>query len=141
MPRPDDFKDLIGIPFVFNGRDLRGLDCYGLAREALRRFGYDVPEFSFACYDALDIYAAVLDQVAGGRWQPVAPPIPAGAVVVMAIDPVSPLACQHIGVHVGSGIVLHTLNKRRSSTFSLVGSTPNDQFYRSKIRGYFLWRG
>lgn len=36
--------DLIGVPFLENGRDENGIDCYGLIRELLRRDGVEVPE-------------------------------------------------------------------------------------------------
>lgn len=34
-----DVSDLIGVPYLDNGRSLEGLDCYGLAIEVEKRFG------------------------------------------------------------------------------------------------------
>lgn len=39
-------EDLIGIPFVYDGRDLRaGVDCWGLAMEIYKRKGRKLPEY------------------------------------------------------------------------------------------------
>ena len=34
-----EINDLIGVPYKDHGRDLDGLDCYGLALEVMRRYG------------------------------------------------------------------------------------------------------
>lgn len=35
-------SDLIGIPYKDHGRTAEGMDCYGLAIEVMRRYGYDL---------------------------------------------------------------------------------------------------
>ena len=35
-------SDLIGIPYKDHGRTAEGMDCYGLAIEVMRRYGYKV---------------------------------------------------------------------------------------------------
>lgn len=37
-----NISDLIGVPYKDHGRDLSGLDCYGLAIEVLKRYGYEL---------------------------------------------------------------------------------------------------
>lgn len=36
--------DLIGVPYKDHGRDLNGFDCYGLAIEVERRFGFNLKD-------------------------------------------------------------------------------------------------
>ena len=38
------FDDLLGVPYKDHGRDKNGYDCYGLAIEAARRFGYKLDD-------------------------------------------------------------------------------------------------
>lgn len=40
------YHDLIGVPFKTNGRDLNGLDCYGLILEMSNRLGKYLPEMN-----------------------------------------------------------------------------------------------
>lgn len=40
------YADLIGKPFVKDGRGPDGYDCYGLVREMFRRTGRETPEYS-----------------------------------------------------------------------------------------------
>ena len=37
-----NINDLIGVPYKDHGRDLNGMDCYGLAIEVMRRYGYEL---------------------------------------------------------------------------------------------------
>lgn len=140
-------RDLIGIPFVQNGRDPKtGLDCWGLCRVAARRFGYDIPDFDQAIYEALEINEKFILQTARGghdfvmspgvergQWQQLPEPIP-GCIVAMAIDPDLPDVIVHLGVCIGGGRALHTIKKHNSSLIRL-----DDNFWYRKIRGYYQW--
>ena len=46
-----NINDLIGIPYKDHGRDLNGMDCYGLAIEVLRRYGYRLNDVSYENHD------------------------------------------------------------------------------------------
>lgn len=37
-----DIADLLGIPYVLHGRDLKGFDCYGFLIEFERRLGHEM---------------------------------------------------------------------------------------------------
>jgi cell wall-associated NlpC family hydrolase len=39
--------DLIGIPYVRNGSDLNGFDCFSLVQEVYRRIGKEIPNINF----------------------------------------------------------------------------------------------
>jgi cell wall-associated NlpC family hydrolase len=129
-----ELRDLIGIPFLQNGRDPAiGLDCWGLCREALKRFGQDVPDFPQAVYNALEISCRFAGETQTGLWEKITEPVP-GCVVAMAIDPDLPYAITHLGVYIGGGRVLHTIKKLNSSLFRT-----DDRFWGGKIRGYYRW--
>jgi len=110
-----------------------GLDCWGLCREVLHRFGDDVPDFPVACYDALQINMIVLAEEPRWRRLEVLEP---GCVVCFALDPMVPWLIQHLGVCVGGDAILHTLEKRGSSLIRL-----KDRFFGKKIRGFYRWNG
>ena len=40
------FEDLIGVPYKLGGRDLAGMDCWGLCIEVGRRAGIDLPPYA-----------------------------------------------------------------------------------------------
>ena len=39
------YDDLLGVPFKTHGRAKKGMDCYGLVLECLRREGKSLPDF------------------------------------------------------------------------------------------------
>lgn len=41
------YGDLIGIPYLENGRNLNGVDCYGLAIEFYKKLNIDLPEIDY----------------------------------------------------------------------------------------------
>lgn len=47
-----DVSDLIGIPYKEHGRDLSGLDCYGLAIIVERRFGKELKDVIYENHNA-----------------------------------------------------------------------------------------
>jgi len=128
-------SDLIGVPFVDGGRDLSGMDCYGLARETMRRFGYEVPDITVSAFDTLGIHAIYEGQRARWAWRQIEAPEP-GDLAVMCLDPKETQAVQHVGVYVGSGRVLHTLKKKQSHLIRI-----DDPFWSRKIRAWYRWQG
>ena len=106
-PTLRDFRDLIGVPFMWGGRDPRiGLDCWGLFMEAERRFGVVVPDVDMYCAHALRIHKAAEGQIAA-LWRRVDGPAP-GVGVVMATDHGHPGILQHFGVCLDARNVLHS---------------------------------
>lgn len=64
MPELKDFRDLIGVPFMWGGRDPAvGLDCWGLFMEVQRRFGFAVPDVDIYCADVLTIHRTAQRQI------------------------------------------------------------------------------
>lgn len=124
---------LIGVPFVDGGRDATGYDCWGLAREAMRRFGKDVPDFSVSCFDTVQINGLYDGERVKWSWMKVDMPEP-GDLAVMNLDPQSPTMIQHVGVYVGDGYVLHTMKKRNSHMIRA-----NDPCWMHKIKAWYRW--
>ena len=46
-----EINDLIGTPYRDHGRDAAGYDCYGLAIEVARRFGYKLNDVIYENHD------------------------------------------------------------------------------------------
>lgn len=52
-----ELNDLIGTPYKDHGRDAGGYDCYGLAIEVARRYGYKLKDVIYENHD-LELSAA-----------------------------------------------------------------------------------
>lgn len=129
-----EMRDLIGIPFVDGGRDPAvGLDCWGLFRLAMTRFGHCVPDFDVSCFDTPEIAATAAVEAISGPWERISSPEP-GCAVLMSLDPDLPGLIQHFGVYIGEGRFIHTLKKTRASLASV-----HHPFWSGKIKGYYRW--
>ena len=96
------YDDLIGIPFRDGGRDMTGLDCWGLVRIIYDRIGIDLPDYHIAAANEPAVNAKMMDQEA--QWQRLDHP-EMGAVVLIANG-----ACgraNHVGVYIGDGRMIH----------------------------------
>lgn len=107
MPALKDFRDLIGVPFMWGGRDPAvGLDCWGLFMEVQRRFGFAVPDVDIYCADVLTIHRTAQRHIRD-YWTRVPAPGP-GVGVVMATDHEHANVMQHFGVCLDGRNVLHS---------------------------------
>ena len=96
------YDDLIGIPFKDGGRDMTGLDCWGLVQILYDRMGIQLPDYHIAAANEPAVNAKMIDQAA--RWQRLDQP-ELGAVVLIANG-----ACgraNHVGVYIGDGRMIH----------------------------------
>jgi cell wall-associated NlpC family hydrolase len=105
------YDDLIGIPFVNHGRDVRtGLDCYGLVMEVYRRCGKKLPEFTADYDDCHKISAIIHNQARSTHWKSCHPPLTAPCIVAIRFG-TPPGVINHTGVYIGDGKFIHTRNK------------------------------
>jgi cell wall-associated NlpC family hydrolase len=126
--------DLMDTPFVPGGREIgKGLDCWGLYIEVMKRFGVNVPDFQISCF-AADLVNQEKLEVTKNLMEPVAHPVP-GDGVAMAIHPEAPDMVQHFGVMVDKRRFIHTIQKIGPMLTRL------DAFWWSnKIRGFYRWK-
>lgn len=97
------YDDLIGIPFVDGGRDAKkGLDCWGLVKEAFRRQGYEVPDYNISAAEAADIAGTMKKQE--DDWIHLDGPH-VGCLVLLRLTP--GLWANHVGIYIGDGRFLH----------------------------------
>lgn len=106
---PESYDDLIGIPWVLDGRSLKGLDCFGLAVIVLKRMGYELD-------------TALADQwirsYTPGRVNPEEVssmecninevPRKPGDLLVMRHPQADEGRATHIGVHIGKNLIIHS---------------------------------
>lgn len=107
--RPVRFDDLIGVPFVNRGRDKSvGFDCYGLVKEAFKRYGYDIPEYDAYYTDYSDM-CRVNELIRGNAhypWEEIKEPVVPCLIAIRLGSPDG--VVNHTAVYIGEGRFLHT---------------------------------
>jgi len=101
------YKDLIGIPFINNGRDInKGFDCYGLVMEVYRRNGIELPEFYADCTDITSIHDIYVKEKQTPKWIMLnRKDITAPCLVAIRFNST---VVNHTGVYIGNGKFIHT---------------------------------
>lgn len=128
-----DFSKYIGIPFVDGGRDLSGLDCWGLVKIIHKElFDHDLPEFDVSAFDTQSVIYAMQDRTG---WNEVdEESYEVGDVVAMGIHPKYPNFVNHVGVYVGKRGVIHTIKKHGSFVSKI-----DDPYYKMATLGVYRW--
>lgn len=123
-----DYADLIGVPFVYNGRDKKkALDCYGLVREIHRRNGIELPDYHTTKGDAPTISALMAK---GKRlWKPVKPKV--GSVILMRIDGYY----WHVATYLGDDQFIHTSEATGGVCIERLHA------WEQRIEGYYEYAG
>lgn len=103
------YKDLLGIPFKYGGRDKAGMDCYGVVIEFFRQRGIQIEDpctysekFATRSYDAFEIHRT-------DRWQEVVGAYQEGDVLLFSEG-----GCgvgTHCAVYLEGDRLLHSLEK------------------------------
>jgi cell wall-associated NlpC family hydrolase len=94
----------IGVPYVFNGRDSEGVDCYGLCKLVYAaQYGIQLPDWALEESDLLTRERLFSGEVTGGNWQPLEEPVEGCFVLCYRHK-----AAYHMGLYYGGG-VLHAL--------------------------------
>jgi cell wall-associated NlpC family hydrolase len=102
-------SDLIGIRFKDGGRDLAGMDCWGLACEVFRRYGVELSDYRIDAHDRAAIFRQYQNvktnsvEVSGNL------PIP--CLIFMRFNSARG---NHVGVYIGAGKFIHARAKSNS---------------------------
>jgi len=124
-------KKYIGIPFLSNGRTMKGCDCYGLIRLVLHNeYGIELPELSNDYSDALNV-----EETARlfAEYRPVIAAEKIDKSEEKALVVISEHGFPaHVGIAAGGGFVLHTGMKTGS-----VCQRESHPGLRSRIEGYY----
>lgn len=122
----------IGIPFLDGEASYSGANCYGLVRLFYKDYlGINIPELKVHSDHSNVVWATYLKEI-GEHWHNVDEP-ELYDVVAMAHNLSHPNIVQHVGMYIGNGKVLHTLNKIGSHISSIEELKPI-------IKGYHRWR-
>lgn len=125
-----DLSKLIGIPFADGGRDLSGCDCWGLVRLVFAAYDIEVQDYKIGCFDTAQINEQV--DKARAEWVRIDRP-QEPCLMVMRTNSDLPLFCNHLGVYVGDGRMIHTFQKRNS-----VIERINNGYWNRKVEGYYV---
>ena len=126
-------NNLLGIPFVNGGRDLKGLDCWGLFVLAMKKFGHDIPDYKILAFE-IEKIAVNFDSVIN-QWEKCEKP-DEGLAVSFAINPKFPKVTQHFGVCLSKYKFLHT----RTKTGSIIERL-DSPYWSKKVSGFWKWQG
>lgn len=125
-------RRFIGIPFSDEVQTFDGCNCYGLVRLFYKdKLGIDIPALQVHSDHSNRVWATYLKEI-GENWDSVDEP-QLYDVVAMAQDVSHPRIVQHVGIYIGDGKVLHTLNKIHSHIVTL-------ESVRHSVRGFHRWR-
>lgn len=122
----------IGIPFADGEQSFNGANCYGLVRLFYKEhLNIEIPELKINSEHSNMVWATYLKEISN-NWDYSDEPLPFD-VVAMAHDITHPKIVQHVGVYLGNGKVLHTLNKVESHIVEL-------EKIKYMVKGYHRWR-
>lgn len=124
-------RNFIGVPFRDDKESFKGANCYGLVRLFyLEELDIIIPSLNVPSNHSNKVFATFLKQISE-HWEKVEEPN-YGDVVAMAHNLAHPKIVQHVGVYLGDGKILHTLNKLDSHISSI-------ETLRPIIKGFYKW--
>lgn len=91
----------IGIPYVFGGRDLKGVDCYGLCKLVYQaQYGIKLPDWLIDETDLVTLDNLITGELTGGAWRTIEDPIDGCFVICSTAK-----SAHHMGLYYGGGIL------------------------------------
>jgi cell wall-associated NlpC family hydrolase len=129
-----DYSDLLGIPWGKGGRGPGEYDCYGLAREALRRVGVEIPERMLLWSEDKETGLRERnDAINIGKEDYEALDLPEPYCIVTFI--LHPPYVTHIGVILPNRYqFIHIMRKRRVAVERL-----DNPYWQRRIEGYYRY--
>ena len=106
---PESYDDLIGFPWVLDGRTTKGLDCFGLAVIVLERMGYEmdtaIADKWIRSYKPGEVDP---EEVTSIECDISEVPRKPGDLVIMRHPQADDGRATHIGVHIGKNLIIHS---------------------------------
>lgn len=134
-----NYSDLIGVPFLQDGRDKSGMDCYGLSAEVFRRFGKEIGEYWCCVEDKEKINAIYRGAMQNGKWREVdykhGEEIPVPALIGLRFNAPAGVV-NHTAVYIGEGKFIHTRERIGVCVDSI-----NSMAWRRQIVGIYEYIG
>jgi len=124
-----DYTDLLGVQYKKNGRDKKGLDCYGLVKTIYDRMGRDLPDYDTP--DETSLIYELVNDVKQESFTKLTEP-QEGCIVLFSLAPFS----LHMGIvlHDKERFV-HILENRNVAVEKL-----NHRIWSKLLIGYYEWK-
>jgi len=130
------FNDLIGKPFLDNGKGPDGYDCYGLCQEVYKRLGIVLPEFDYTFSNhASSETAEAIDfkiEENKNRFEVIEKPEPYCIVTFCIVPPF----ISHIGIVLDDCIKFIHVSRMNAVVIDRLNSIR----WKGRIRGYYKWK-
>ncbi len=127
------YEDLIGVPYKFGGRDLDGMDCWGLCIEVARRNGVDLPDYPFLSNYQEKVISDLV-RAEKGKFKKFFSPEPFSIVTLYISRPF----VSHCGmVMEDCKSFIHTMQARGRSCIEKL----DHPFWKTRIEGFYQWIG
>lgn len=126
--------DFIGIPYIDNGRSLKGCDCYGLVMLYYKNvLNIDIPDSKITPDQPRRIFLNYLNEISK-NWETVEKPNQ-DDVVAFSYNPNHPNIVTHFGVMIDDKYCLHTLGKVNSHITKI-----DDMRIKGFIKAFHRWK-
>ena len=123
----------VGIPFVDGGRNVLGCDCWGLVKLVYREeLGIELPDFEISAFDTEEVIEAM--ESGKKQWRETSLALEKYDVVAMHIGQKHFGMVNHVGVYMGNGMFIHTLQRTASMMNRMM-----DPQWTSRILGVYRW--
>ena len=128
--------DLIGKPFVEDGKGPNGYDCYGLGQEVYNRLGKNLPDYDYSfsehvSKDTAKAISNIVEQEKSG-WLLLDKPEPYCFVVFCIVPPF----VSHMGVVLEDCSRFIHVSRKNSVVIERLTSAR----WENRIRGYYKWQ-
>ena len=124
----------IGIPFIDGGRNSEGCDCWGLVKLIYENeLGIELPDFNISALDTPAVIEA-MDSGKRKQWRDTSLEPEKYDVVALHIGQKHFNMVNHVGIYMGNGMFIHTL-QRTASMMNRMG----DAQWKSRVLGVYRW--
>lgn len=127
------FDKYVRTKFKNRGRDLSGLDCWGLVSIVFKEvYGVEIPDYSVSCTD----FIAIDNKMNENRylWERIESPIEP-CLIAFHLNPFKNSIVNHVAVFIGQNRFIHAL-KQHGITITRL----SHRYFYPKIEGYYVFK-